>query len=70
MDLVDFLRRLLDGPVRGDSQVTWKDGDSVRRVEHRRRVEWYVNGEPASESEARAFVAERDRDSREFLELG
>jgi len=69
VELVDFLRRLLAGPVRGDSQVTWKGGDSVRRVEHRRRVDWYVNGAPVSEPEARTFVAERDRDSREFLGL-
>jgi hypothetical protein len=66
---VSFLGDLFAGPVRGDDQVTWGGGDSVRRVERRRRVDWYINGAPASEQEARAFVAERDQESREFLEL-
>lgn len=64
-----FLADLLAGPIRGDDQVTWKGGDSVRRVERRRRVEWFINGAPASEQEAREFAAERDAASREFLNL-
>lgn len=65
---MSLLRDLFAGPVRGDDQVTWQGGDSVRRVE-RRRVSWYINGTPASEHEARAFVAGRDTASREYLGL-
>lgn len=64
-----FLADLLAGPIRGDDQVTWEGGDSVRRVERRRRVEWFINGVPASELDAREFAAERDAASREFLNL-
>lgn len=64
---MSFLRDLLAGPVRGDSQVTWKGGDSVRRVERPRRVDWFINGTPVSEDEARTFIATKDHASRESL---
>lgn len=69
MELVDFLRELIAGPIQSADQVTWKGGDSVRRVERRRRVDWFINGVQASEAEARALTAERDAASREFLGL-
>ncbi|WP_406170418.1 hypothetical protein OIE52_39530 [Streptomyces canus] len=64
---MSLLGDLLEGPIQGDSQVTWKGGDSVRRVERRRRVDWYLNGAPVSEETARAFIAAKDQASREFL---
>ena len=64
---MSFFGDLLAGPVRGESQVTWAGGDSVRRVERRRRVDWYLNGAPVSEETARAFIAAKDQASREFL---
>ena len=67
---MSFLGDLLAGPVHGESQVTWTGGDSVRRVERRRRVDWFINGAPASEGEAQAFVSARDVEAREFLGLG
>lgn len=62
-----LLGRLFTGRVRSDDQVTWAGGDSVRRVGRGRRVDWYVNGAPVSEEEARAFIATKDQASREFL---
>lgn len=62
-----LLRNLLAGPVQGDDQVTWTGGDSVRRVQRSHRVDWYINGAPASEREARAYIATKDQASREFL---
>lgn len=67
---VRLFGNLFAGPVRGDGQVTWPGGDSVRRVERRRRVDWYVNGALVSEEEARAFVATKDQASREFFMPG
>jgi len=52
------ISRLLRGPVRGDYQVTYRGGTSVRRIEYSRRVEWFVNGSPVSEEQARKVMLE------------
>jgi hypothetical protein len=56
------VRRLFEalrGRVKSDYQVTYPGGSSVRRVE-RRRVEWYVNGEPSAERQAKAFIEAKE----------
>ena len=55
-----MLRRLLQGRVHGDTHVTYLGGTSVRRVEYRRRVEWFLDGTPVSEEQAKAYIASRE----------
>lgn len=58
--LINFLRRR---PIE-DEQITYAGGETVRRIQHRRRTEWFVNGVPTSAAEAKAFQQE----TRERLE--
>lgn len=54
-----MIRRLLRGLPRSDMQVTYLGGTSVRRVEYRRRVDWFLDGAPVTEGQARAYMASR-----------
>lgn len=58
-----MLRKLLRGRI-GVFEATYPDGTSVRRVERRRTVDWYVNGTPASEAKVMGVMRAKTEDLR------
>lgn len=57
------IRRLLGGRVKSDYQISYYRGSAIRRVERGRRVEWFLDGAPVSEAEARAYMASQESPS-------
>lgn len=58
-----MLTALLRGWIRSDYQVTFPGGDSVRRVQRRNKVEWYVNGAAVTEGNARRVLRLKECDA-------